>query len=45
MPGVAETVDFDHIRRHYYTSHESVNPTGIVAQMPAMDLDAPHGRG
>lgn len=44
MPGVSETVNFDHIRRHYYGSHDSINPTGIIALMPAMDLYAPHGR-
>lgn len=44
LPGVSETVNFDHIRRHYYGSHEGVNPTGIVAAMPAMDLQAAHGR-
>ncbi len=45
LPGVSETINFDHIRQHYYTSHEDVNPTGIVAQMPTMDWRAPHGRG
>jgi glutathionyl-hydroquinone reductase len=44
-PGVAETVDFDHIKRHYYRSHESINPTGIVSLGPTMDLAGPHGRG
>jgi glutathionyl-hydroquinone reductase len=44
-PGVAETVSFDHIKRHYYESHETINPTGIVPLGPALDLDAPHGRG
>ena len=43
-PGIAETVSMDHIKRHYYMSHESVNPTGIVPVGPAIDLDAPHGR-
>lgn len=45
MPGVSETVNFEHIRKHYFTSHGDVNPTGIVAQMPQMDFYAPHGRG
>ncbi len=45
MPGVRETVDFHHIRHHYYASHRTINPTGIVPAMPAIDLDAPHGRG
>ena len=43
-PGIAETVDFEHIKRHYYESHESVNPTGIVPVGPAENLNAPHGR-
>lgn len=43
--GVAETCDLDHIKRHYYGSHPSINPTGIVPKGPALDLDAPHGRG
>lgn len=44
MPGVAETVDFAHIRNHYYRSHKTINPTGIISVGPAQDLDAPHGR-
>ncbi len=44
-PGVAETVRFDHITRHYYTSHESINPHRIVPIGPALDWSAPHGRG
>jgi putative glutathione S-transferase len=43
-PGVAETVDFDHIKQHYYMSHESVNPTRIVPKGPEIDLNEPHGR-
>jgi putative glutathione S-transferase len=38
MGGVAETVDMDHIKRHYYESHRSINPTGIVPIGPEMDL-------
>lgn len=45
VPGVAETVDFDHIKRHYYVTHDSINPTGIVPKGPALDLSLPHGRG
>lgn len=45
MPGVAETVDLGHIRNHYYASHETVNPTRIVAVGPELDYMAPHGRG
>lgn len=43
-PGVADTVDFDHIKRHYYVTHTTINPTSIVPVGPALDLDAPHGR-
>ncbi|MFG6666216.1 glutathione S-transferase family protein [Halomonas sp. HNIBRBA4712] len=43
-PGVAETVDMDHIKRHYYYSHESINPTRIVPTGPALDFDRPHDR-
>ncbi len=43
-PGVAETCDFQHIKRHYYESHDHVNPSGVVPVGPAIDYDAPHGR-
>ena len=43
--GVAATVRMDHIKNHYYASHDTVNPTGIVPLGPLMDLDAPHNRG
>jgi putative glutathione S-transferase len=43
-PGVAETVRMDHIKVHYYASHKSVNPTGIVPKGPELNLDAPHNR-
>lgn len=43
-PGVAGTVHFDHIERHYHYSHESVNPYRIVPIGPRPDFDAPHGR-
>ncbi|RKQ97029.1 putative glutathione S-transferase [Kushneria sinocarnis] len=43
-PGVRETVNFTHIKRHYYGSHRAINPTGIVPRGPALDLDRPHGR-
>jgi putative glutathione S-transferase len=45
MPGVAETVNFDHIKRHYYGSHRTINPTGIVPLGPELNLDRPHDRG
>ncbi len=44
VPGVAETCDLVHIKRHYYESHETINPTRIVPVGPELDLDAPHGR-
>jgi len=43
-PGIAGTVNFAHIKGHYYESHRTINPTGIVPLGPALDLDAPHGR-
>lgn len=43
-PGIAETVDFDHIKRHYYVTHDDINPNGIVPLGPAQDLTLPHGR-
>jgi putative glutathione S-transferase len=42
--GVAETVNFDHIKRHYYMTHDEINPTRIVPIGPFLDLTAPHGR-
>jgi putative glutathione S-transferase len=45
VPRVAETVNFDHIKRHYYGSHRNVNPTGIVPIGPLIDLTLPHDRG
>ncbi len=43
-PGVAETVDVEHIKSHYYASHRSINPTGIVPQGPALGLRRSHDR-
>ena len=43
-PGVAETVDFQHIKNHYYGSHKTINPTGIVPKGPAQDFTAAHDR-
>lgn len=43
-PGVAETVDIGQIKRHYYVSQRTINPTQIVPVGPALDFDAPHGR-
>jgi putative glutathione S-transferase len=44
QPGIADTVDFDHIKRHYYTTHPSINPTRIVPKGPELDLWASHDR-
>lgn len=44
QPGIRETVDFDHIKRHYYVTHDKINPTGVVPLGPVLELDAPHGR-
>jgi putative glutathione S-transferase len=45
VPGVAETVNMDHIKRHYYWSHTSINPTRVVPLGPELDFTTPHGRG
>jgi putative glutathione S-transferase len=45
-PGFGDTVDFDHIKRHYYYTHEAINPTRIVPKGPALsNWHEPHGRG
>jgi glutathionyl-hydroquinone reductase len=44
VPGVADTVSLDHIKRHYYGSHRNVNPTGIVPIGPLIDFTLPHDR-
>jgi len=44
QPGVAGTVDFMHIKAHYYSSHRTINPTGIVPSGPLLDFGAPHQR-
>lgn len=44
VPGIAGTVNMDHIKSHYYTSHDSINPTGIVPIGPVNNLAQPHGR-
>jgi putative glutathione S-transferase len=44
-PGVAETVDFDEIRAHYYRTHPMINPSGLVAMAPAASFGEPAGRG
>ncbi|KFE56219.1 glutathione S-transferase family protein [Pseudomonas syringae] len=43
-PGITETVDFEHIKQHYYASHATINPTGIVPKGPLQVLDRAHDR-
>ncbi len=43
-PGFGNTTDFLHIKHHYYESHRTINPTGIVPLGPSLDFAAPHGR-
>jgi len=45
IPGVAETVDFEQIKRHYYVSQISINPTQIVPVGPEIDYSRAHSRG
>jgi putative glutathione S-transferase len=44
LPGVVDTVNFEHIKRHYYESHRGINPAGIVPLGPVLDFLAPHDR-
>ncbi|NIZ01816.1 glutathione S-transferase family protein [Thalassospira lucentensis] len=44
QPGIKQTVFMDHIKGHYYESHPTINPSGVVPIGPVMDLDSPHGR-
>ena len=43
-PAIRPTVDFAQIKKHYYVSHGSVNPTGVVPAGPVIDYEEPHGR-
>ncbi|AYC33091.1 glutathione S-transferase family protein [Pseudomonas cavernae] len=43
-PGVAQTVNFEHIKHHYYASHRTINPTGVVPLGPQLDFNLPHDR-
>ena len=45
VPGVADTVNMVHIKDHYYRSHGSINPSGVVPVGPEIDFAEPHGRG
>jgi putative glutathione S-transferase len=44
QPGITDTVNFDHIKRHYYMTHPQINPTRIVPIGPVLDLGKPHNR-
>ena len=44
VPGIAATVNMDDIKRHYYSSQSSLNPRGIIARGPELDLTSPAGR-
>jgi putative glutathione S-transferase len=44
IDGIADTVNFDHIKRHYYVTHNNINPTRIVPLGPMQNLSTPHGR-
>lgn len=44
QPGIAETVNLDHIKRHYYFTHDEINPTRIVPLGPELDFNIKHGR-
>ncbi len=44
QPGIADTVNFQHIKGHYYESHSTINPTGVVPVGPEINFLEPHGR-
>lgn len=44
QPGIADTVNFDHIKTHYYFSHNMINPTRVIPVGPTIDYDRPHNR-
>lgn len=44
QPGIADTFNLEHVKHHYYWSHESINPTRIVPKGPELDYTAPHDR-
>nr|WP_314417748.1 glutathione S-transferase family protein [uncultured Erwinia sp.] len=44
LPGIADTVNLPHIRHHYYRSHKTINPSGVISVGPAFNWDEPHGR-
>ena len=44
QPGVAETVNLEHIKNHYYASHDTINPTRVIPVGPEINFAAPHDR-
>ena len=44
LPGIAETVDIDYIKAHYYGSHDTINPTLIIPKGPELDFMSAHNR-
>ena len=44
-PGISDTVNIQHITRHYHFSHDTINPNRIIPTNPILDWDEPHGRG
>jgi putative glutathione S-transferase len=44
LPGIADTVDMDQIKRHYFTTHDMINPSRLIPVGPELDFLAPHGR-
>ncbi|AAZ19427.1 probable IMP dehydrogenase/GMP reductase [Psychrobacter arcticus 273-4] len=42
VPGIKDTVNMDHIKAHYYTSHTTINPTGVIPAGPVIEFDKPH---
>ena len=44
QPGISDTVNIDHIKRHYYRTHPQINPTRIVPAGPVLDFDSPPER-
>lgn len=44
VPGIADTVDIEQVKAHFYMSHDWINPNGIIPKGPAIDFTAPHGR-
>jgi glutathionyl-hydroquinone reductase len=44
VPGIAQSVNMDQIKTHYYASHRMINPTGVVPRGPVINFNTPHGR-